>query len=283
MEHHRDLRIDPEEDRVPGLLDQLIDPRRIGVVWLLGAFVITSGLTRFVTRRIRAREERQLAEGRPPRDGMFRNIRIGGVHIHHQVWGILLALFVGLLLIAYRPTGTAFNILAGCFGIGAALALDEFAMWLHLKDVYWSTEGRASISALMTAATICVVLILGSDPLDLTADRSAAKGVVAAVALVVLVLVTVCILKGKLQSGLIGLFFPPFALIGAWRLAKPRSWWARRNYPEGSRRRRRSEQRFGEAYERRWEAIRDWIGGKHHDPRELARELSKDLRRDPGR
>jgi len=74
-------------------------------------------------------------------------------HVHHLVWGILLLLAVGYgwILFAGRNGGSTphsvgrwFSLL---YGIGAALTLDEFALWLNLKDVYWEKEGRASIDA----------------------------------------------------------------------------------------------------------------------------------------
>ena len=39
----------------------------------------------------------------------------------------------------------ASRLLSILYGVGAALTLDEFALWLNLRDVYWSPEGRASI------------------------------------------------------------------------------------------------------------------------------------------
>jgi len=47
------------------------------------------------------------------------------------------------------------------FGVGAALTLDEFALWLHLKDVYWEQAGRRSIDAVILAATVCGLGVLG--------------------------------------------------------------------------------------------------------------------------
>ena len=86
-------------------------------------------------------------------------MHIGGVHVHHQVWGILLVLVVGLLTFRFRPESPWIEILATLFGVGAALALDEFALWLHLEDVYWSEEGKKSIDAVMIAAVFGLVLL----------------------------------------------------------------------------------------------------------------------------
>ncbi len=85
-----------------------------------------------------------------------------GLHIHHMVPGLLLALasgYLGLVLTAQRPTA----LLAILFGIGAALVLDEFALLLRLADVYWEPEGRESIDAVVLAGGIGVLYLLGLD------------------------------------------------------------------------------------------------------------------------
>lgn len=87
--------------------------------------------------------------------GPFHNVSRGELHIHHMVWGILLLLGVGygwLLQIGTGITGTsriAGVMLSILYGVGAALTLDEFALWLNLRDVYWEREGRESIHAVM--------------------------------------------------------------------------------------------------------------------------------------
>src|SRR5437868_15442343 len=62
----------------------------------------------------------------------------GGVHLHHLVWGIVLLLFAGFLGFVLPTSSPGTEICAGLFGVGAGLTLDEFALWIHLKDVYWS-------------------------------------------------------------------------------------------------------------------------------------------------
>jgi hypothetical protein len=87
--------------------------------------------------------------------GPFHNVSLDGTHIHHLVWGILLLLLVGYLWTAQVGTGapdgslSASRLTVFLYGVGAALTLDEFALWLHLQDVYWSREGRESIGALL--------------------------------------------------------------------------------------------------------------------------------------
>jgi hypothetical protein len=66
----------------------------------------------------------------------FRDIERGGTHIHHMVFGVVIMVASGLLTFALTPTGLALQFLAFAFGAGVALTLDEFALILHLDDVY---------------------------------------------------------------------------------------------------------------------------------------------------
>jgi hypothetical protein len=85
-----------------------------------------------------------------------------GLHIHHFVWGILILLVIGFLaLMLEQPRWHPW--LAIGFGFGAALVIDEFALWLNLKDVYWAKEGRSSVDL-----AILVFAVLG---LYYAADR----------------------------------------------------------------------------------------------------------------
>lgn len=87
--------------------------------------------------------------------GPFGWVEFHGRHIHHLVWGILILLAVGyawLAEIGSGDTSTAIflsRLLAVLFGVGAALTLDEFALWLNLANVYWSPQGRESIDAVL--------------------------------------------------------------------------------------------------------------------------------------
>lgn len=119
------------------------------------SFLITFVIIRIITHAIRAGV------------GPFHNVSRGDLHIHHMVWGILLLLGVGygwLLQIGTgiqgtsRITGIALSIL---YGMAAALTLDEFALWLNLRDVYWEREGRESIHAVMLFGGILSVGIYG--------------------------------------------------------------------------------------------------------------------------
>ena len=71
----------------------------------------------------------------------------------------------------------------------------------------------------------------------------------------------ICVLKGKLVTAALGIVYQPIGFVGAFRLAKPESFWARHLYGPQSRRRARSERRFGDAYDARWDRVRDLVGG----------------------
>jgi len=88
--------------------------------------------------------------------GPFGYVEMGGRHIHHLVWGILLLLITGYAEIAEVGTGATpmslfwGRLLAMAYGIGTALTLDEFALWLNLDAAaYWSRQGRESIDAVV--------------------------------------------------------------------------------------------------------------------------------------
>lgn len=174
------------------------------------------------------------------------NIRAGGMHIHHVVLGITLMLGGGVAAIVSTGHGALWvdSAAAGVFGLGSALVLDEFALILHLRDVYWSAEGRLSVEAVFVAIAVTGLLLLGLRPAtlgdDLILDRIAPSPVgghalVIGYVLVNLVLSVITLLKGKIWTGLAGLFLPILLLIGAIRLAVPNSPWARWRYPAGSR------------------------------------------------
>jgi hypothetical protein len=99
--------------------------------------------------------------------GPFHDIYIRGRHIHHLVFGITLLLAVGYAsLMGVGADGSSGadrfgRLLALLFGAGAALTLDEFALWLNLEDVYWSPEGRASIDAVMLFGAVFWIGIWG--------------------------------------------------------------------------------------------------------------------------
>lgn len=152
-----------------------------------------------------------------------------GLHLHHLVWGIVLLLVAGFLGFATKAKSPWEEILAAMFGIGAGLTLDEFALWIHLRDVYWAEEGRSSFDAVVVAAVLGGLVVLGAAPFDLSSNAASVETLVAAV-LIDLLFAFLAILKGKPMMGVIGLFIPFVSLVGSIRLAAPTSWWARRWY-----------------------------------------------------
>jgi hypothetical protein len=131
------------------------------------SFFLTFGITRLLTHWGHSRES------------PFR-ILLGGTHVHHLVWGILLLLAVGytwLIQVESGPNGHRLRIgrlTALLYGAGAALTLDEFALWLNLEDVYWEREGRASIDAVMLFGALVSVGLWGG-PFFRALTRHAAR------------------------------------------------------------------------------------------------------------
>jgi hypothetical protein len=110
--------------------------------------------------------------------GPFGYVEMGGRHIHHLVWGILLLLISGYAELAEVGTGdSSLSILAGrllalSYGIGAALTLDEFALWLNLDAAaYWSRQGRESIDAVVLFGALLAIGTWGA-PLFRRLDRT---------------------------------------------------------------------------------------------------------------
>jgi hypothetical protein len=189
----------------------------------------------------------------------------GGLHLHHLVWGIVLLLVCGFLSFALEPDSPWNEILAAGFGVGAGLTLDEFALWVHLEDVYWTEEGRSSLDAVVVATLLGGLIVLGIAPFDIS-NRS--SGAISSIVLVVgidVLLCTLAILKGKPLLGLTGVFVPIFSLAGALRLAAPSSPWARRRYPPEGTKMARAHARFARIRARRRRLL-DAIGGAPSDP-----------------
>jgi hypothetical protein len=184
----------------------------------------------------------------------------GGLHVHHLVFGIVLLLATGFAL-ALQPPSPWLEFFAAGFGIGAGLTLDEYALWLHLEDVYWAEEGRQSVDAVVIAALLGGLLMMGFLPFS--TDDGAVPIVVTMV--VVLALSAVAILKGKIVMGVAGVLFPIVGLIGAIRLAKPGSFWAERRYEPGSRKLARATKRYAR-HTARYQRFQDRVAGAPERP-----------------
>jgi hypothetical protein len=218
------------------------------------AFLVTFAITRLIVRSIRSGK------------GRLKDNVVGGVHVHHAVPGLVLMVVFGLVALGTQAMG--WRSVAGIgFGIGLALVLDEFALILHLEDVYWSEQGRTSIDAVLLLAGVLVLVLLGATPANLgdpeVTGADSTTGVFLAVG-INLLLVAVCFVKGKLGTGVIGVVVPFVALVGAIRIARPSSPWAHRRYPDGSRKQLKADARelhFGTRWRSRVRSFQDSVAG----------------------
>lgn len=238
----------------------IVEPGKLPLLLALAAFLCTFVVTRMITRLIRAGK------------GPFGNVKAGGLHIHHVVPGVVLTVVGGFGAVASDRHGAGGAIAAVLFGMGAGLVLDEFALILHLDDVYWTEEGRKSVEVVVLTAALVGLLLAGFAPFgvnNLSAqelqDRGGALGTIAINFLFALVALG----KGKARIAVFGVIVPLVALVGAVRLARPGSPWARRFYGRRPRARAKAALR-AYRHDRRWarrsRAVQDWIGGKP-DPR----------------
>ncbi|TDC55461.1 hypothetical protein E1281_12445 [Actinomadura sp. KC345] len=194
------------------------------------------------------------------------NVAPGGQHIHHAVFGLVFMCVggVGGLAIEDGASGWAATA-AALFGVGAALVLDEFALVFYLRDVYWSEQGRLSVEVVFVTVALCGLLLLGLRPLG--ADEVAGDGLWVIVLALTLnaCLAVIALLKGKIWTGVLGLFVGVVALAGAVRLARPDSPWARRRYSPGSRKEKRArvrERRYRLPVQRLGDRLSDLVAGR---------------------
>ncbi|MGI9556396.1 MAG: hypothetical protein ACR2N5_00480 [Solirubrobacterales bacterium] len=213
---------------------------------LLLSLLASFGLIRMSTRLMRS----------PKVPWWPGSITTGDLHIHHLVFGIVLLLVSGFLAFAFLLESPWIELAAIAFGIGAGLTLDEYALWLHLDDVYWSEEGRSSVDA-MVIAVVFAGLVITVDPFASTEGAAALIAVAVAIKLIICGL---AVLKGKYVLGLAGFFIPFMAEVGAIRLARPQSIWARKRYdPDGAKMQKAIEREETLNQRRNW--LRDVVGG----------------------
>ena len=239
---------------IPGYTEYVYDAGKEPLLLLLIAFLVAFLLTRAYTRIARVRG--------------WGSTHVGDVHMHHVVVGIVLMTAAGVIEFGFAPGEVFTEWLAIAFGVGAALTLDEFAMVFHLEDVYWSTEGRASVDAVVTAIVILLLGLVATAPFGAERGNETPAQFWFAIGLNV-VFVVVTFLKGKLKLALAGVVFPLVTMVGSVRLAKPSSWWARRFYDPSGRKYRRAVARDAKRRER-WEGrqtrLYDVVGGAPSRP-----------------
>ncbi|MER5362493.1 hypothetical protein [Streptomyces sp. NPDC002785] len=233
----------------------IVEPGKLPLLLALAAFVLTFAVTRVITRMIRAGK------------GPFRNITPGGVHVHHVVPGVVLTVVGGFGAVAGGRQGVSAGVCAVIFGMGAGLVLDEFALILHLHDVYWTEEGRQSVEVVVLTAALVLLVLAGFSPLgvnELSSDQQQGRLGVILTLVVNFCFVLIALFKGKARLAVVGTLVPFVALIAAIRLARPTSMWAKRFYRNRHRARARAVLR---AYHHdvRWAGPRrrfqDLIGG----------------------
>lgn len=242
----------------------VVDPGRLPLFFLFVSFIVTFLFIRLSVRMIRA--EVSWWPG---------NIETSGTHLHHMVFGLVTMTISGVCLItlANYDTPIANCVMAVGFGIGSALVLDEFALVLYLKDVYWEEEGRLSVDVVFVAVVIAMLFLLGLRPLGFNGDFAAFQQdhsvltlIVSIVALVLMFgLGVITLLKGKLWTALIGLFVTPLLIVGAIRLSRPDAPWARRRYNGKTRKRVRArirERRYRQPVTRWKITVQELLAGR---------------------
>jgi hypothetical protein len=218
---------------------------------MLCSFVGTFTLTRLIVRLIRS--------GRGP----FGNVKFGDTHVHHLVPGIIIMLVTAPIQFIIAPHGTTRTVLACVFAGGAALTLDEFALWLHLTDVYWEEQGRKSVDAVVAVAGLGTLALVASHPFS----RSQGESLWFYFAYLCLTLgfVAVAVFKGRLFLGPAGVLLLPLAIYAALRLAKPGSPWFGRFYSADSRKFAKATRRADRL--RLEDRVKQLVSGMPHGPR----------------
>jgi len=252
---------------------QIVHTGRLPLFCFFTAFVAGFGFIRLSVRLIRAQ-----ARWWPG------NVMVGPVHVHHMVFGVVFMGIGGVAQLAAPLYSLGWRSGAGAvFGLGTALVLDEFALILHLRDVYWSNEGRLSIDAVFVAAGVTALLLMGVTPTGVKGvsdyqrllPGTAGAVITLHVAVTALfVLASVTLLKGKIWTGLFGLFVPLLFIAGALRLARPGSPWARWRYRDRPGKLARADHRekyLRQPVVRAKGRIQDLLTGRH-DQQAVARE-----------
>jgi hypothetical protein len=213
--------------------DGIVDTGRETQFLFFVSFLVSFGFIRTSAHMIRARVS-----------WWPGNVDVGGTHIHHLVWGILLLLICGYVGVAIHPGDPWRDFIAVGFGIGTGLTLDEFALWLNLKDVYWSKQGRRSIDAVIVAAAVAGIVLVGLRGwIDATTEvADAIQAVVGSIGLLGVIVALVNAAKEKFGMAILSILVPVAGIPGAFRLAKPCSVWAKLFYRRDKL--ERSEARF---------------------------------------
>lgn len=123
----------PSADEVQTAFREELGPKERSALWAWLGFTATFAAVRGITYSIR--------DGKGP----FRNVSVGGSHLHHYMWGIAMLTGVGAVAVRGEDAAREHPAVALTYGTGLALIVDEFALLLDLKDVYWAKQGRVSV------------------------------------------------------------------------------------------------------------------------------------------
>lgn len=236
---------------LPGYEDEIFRAGKEPLLLLLLSFMLAFALTRLYTRLAR-------------RHG-WSSGRLGGVHVHHMVPGLVLVLVAGLMSFSTYQDPRVVALAAVAFGAGAALVLDEFALVFHLDDVYWADEGRQSVVATVVGAALVTLMLVVTAPFGIQNEAFGDRNRLTVFALLIVnaVFALTAFVKGKPFIGTAAIFVPFLGLVGAVRLAHPSSPWAHVVYdgPKLERARARFRRCLGQRLRNRVVAT---IGGFHH-------------------
>ncbi|MFF8771290.1 hypothetical protein [Kitasatospora sp. NPDC015120] len=229
-----------------GYRDHIVAAHKQPLFLLLVGFITSFVFIRFSVRMIRAQVR-----------WWPGNVTPGGLHIHHMVFGLGFLLAGGIGVFATYGGHPWIDLFGLLFGIGCGLVLDEFALILHLDDVYWSEQGRKSVDAVIFGILFTGLLLVGYVPLGAEPTGETRWGLVTVISVNALAMV-VTLLKGKVWTGLLGIMVPGLSWIGAVRLARPSSPWARWRYASSPRLRARALRRE-RLLHRRADRARTWL------------------------
>ncbi|MFJ9840873.1 hypothetical protein ACIRYZ_10445 [Kitasatospora sp. NPDC101155] len=229
-----------------GYREHIVNAHKQPLFLLLVGFITSFVFIRFSVRMIRAQVR-----------WWPGNVTPGGLHIHHMVFGLGFLLVGGIGVFATHGGTPWINLFGLLFGIGCGLVLDEFALILHLDDVYWSEQGRKSVDAVIFGILFTALLLIGYVPFGALPGEETRWGLITVISVNALASV-ISLLKGKMWTGLLGIMIPGLSWIGAIRLARPSSPWARWRYKPRSRRRARALRRE-RLLHRRADRARTWL------------------------
>ncbi|MFD8788796.1 hypothetical protein [Kitasatospora sp. NPDC059599] len=226
--------------------EHIVNAHKQPLFLLLVGFITSFVFIRFSVRMIRAKVR-----------WWPGNVTPGGLHIHHMVFGLGFLLLGGIGVFATYGGQPWMNWFGLAFGIGCGLVLDEFALILHLDDVYWGEQGRKSVDAVIFGILFTALLLIGYVPFGALPGEDTRWGLITVISVNALASV-ITLLKGKVWTGLLGIMVPGLSWIGAIRLARPSSPWARWRYTTRPRRRARALRRE-RLLHRRADRARTWL------------------------